>query len=104
MGEEIKDGQLVPITNAEAEEGQQSVARSKKSRRGLYHDGSLTYQVHDPLGLLKWQDVVSSQTWLALQIVGSFGVVGGLALFATKAWGYETSFHQWARDWGVWHD
>jgi len=107
MGEEIRDGQLIPTTAADADTDTHDAETAEKPRRRskrLFRDGSMTYQVHDPLGLLRWQDAVRAQTWLALQVVGSFGVVGGLALWVTRQWGCETSFHQWARDWGIWHD
>lgn len=100
MGKEIRDGQLVPVTSAGSSEAQ----TSSRTRRKLFGDDIVSHQVHDPLGLLRWQETMRVQTWLALQVVGSFGVMGGLALFVTKAWGYETSFHQWAREWGLWHD
>lgn len=102
MGEEVRDGQLVTISDPNAHDAE--LADKPRRKKKMYRDGNMTYQVHDPLGLLKWQDTVRAQTWLALQVVGSFGVVGGLALWMTKQWGYETSFHQWARDWGLWHD
>lgn len=91
MGEEIRDGQLVSVTS-DVEEGEADI-RGSKSKRRIYKDASMTYQVHDPLGLMKWQHAVWAQGWLTLQVVGSFGVIGGLALFVTKAFGYETSFH-----------
>ena len=103
MGEEIRDGQLVPVNDLDIHDTEVA-ERPKGKRKKLFRDGSMTYQVHDPLGLLRWQDTVRAQTWLALQLVGSFGVIGGLALWVTKQWGYETTFHSWARDIGVWHD
>lgn len=100
MRKEIRDGQLVPVTTTDVEEAQ----IKSKTRKRLFGDEIVSQQVHDPLGLLRWQETFRVQTWLALQIVGSFGVVGGLALFVTKAWGYETSLHQLAREWGIWRD
>lgn len=97
MNHEIRDGQLVPVTNFHTTTG-----ASEKGR--VYHANGMTYQIHDPLGLLKWQDTIRAQTWLALQVVGSFGVVGGLALWVTKTYGVGTGFHQWAQDWGVWRE
>lgn len=94
MGDEIRQGQLVPASELPPPNG---------SRRKV-KESNVSYQIHDPLGLLRWQEAVRAQTWLALQVVGSFGVVGGLALWITKQWGYDTSLHQWARDWGLWHD
>lgn len=99
MGEEIRDGQLVQLPNSDV---QAAAGASEKGR--LYRVDGMTYQLHDPLGLLRWQDAMRSQTWLALQVVGSFGVVGGLALFITKTWGVGTSFHQWALEWGFLHE
>lgn len=99
MGEEIRDGQLVRLESNDA----QAVARASEKGR-LYRVDGMTYQVHDPLGLLRWQDAMRSQTWLALQVVGSFGVVGGLALWITKTWGVGGSLHQWAQELGIWHE
>jgi len=101
MGEEIRDGHLVPVDDPHDAEVAQC---PRGKRKKLFRDGSMTYQAHDPLGLLKWQDLMRAQTWLALQVVGSFGVIGGLALWVTKQWGYETGFHTWAREMGVWRD
>lgn len=99
MGEEIRDGQLVHVQSHDVE------TATRASGKGRLHrvDG-MTYQLHDPLGLLRWQDAMRSQTWLALQIVGSFGVMGGLALWISKTWGVGTTLHQWAVEMGVWHD
>lgn len=97
MNNEIRHGQLVPIKDS------QSTARASEKGR-IYRADGMTYQVHDPLGLLKWHDAFRAQTWLALQVVGSFGVVGGLALWITKTWGVGTGFHQWAQEWGIWHE
>lgn len=99
MGEEIKDGQLVRVQSQDL----QAAARASEKGHLCRVDG-MSYQLHDPLGLLRWQDAMRSQTWLALQIVGSFGVVGGLALWISKTWGVGTSLHQWAQELGVWHD
>lgn len=99
MGEEIKDGQLVRLESHDV----QATARASEKGR-LYQVDGMTYQLHDPLGLLRWQDAMRSQTWLALQIVGSFGVVGGLALWISKTWGVGTSLHQWAQELGIWHE
>lgn len=99
MGEEIRDGQLGQVQSNDV----QSAARASEKGR-LYRVDGMTYQLHDPLGLLRWQDAMRSQTWLALQIVGSFGVVGGLAIWISKTWGVGSSLHQWAQELGIWHD
>lgn len=46
---------------------------------------------HDPLGLIQWNDDLRRRSWFIVQVVGSVGVVGGLALWLARAWGW---FHQ----------
>lgn len=46
---------------------------------------------HDPLGLIQWNDELRRRSWFIVQVVGSVGVVGGLALWLARAWGW---FHQ----------
>lgn len=43
--------------------------------------------VSDPLGLLRWNEALKRRGWMALQIVGSFGVLGAIAVWVTKGWG-----------------
>lgn len=58
---------------------------------------------HDPLGLLRWNDDLRRRGWIIIQVLGSFGVVGGLALWLAKIWGLPPSsqslsewhFHWW---------
>lgn len=100
MGEEIRDGQLISVSDDE----DTHVAFVRKGRKTLKYRNGMTYQVHDPLDLLKWQEKLAAQTWLALQVVGGFGVAGGLALWIMKTWGYETEVHRWPKEWGIWHE
>ena len=96
MGEEVRDGQVVPFYGSnEAVTGRdQSPTQSFKGGPVYQH------QMHDPLGLLQWRDTMRTRGWITLQVVGSFGVVGGLAFWLAKTWGLTSnSLNDWARDW-----
>jgi hypothetical protein len=91
MGEEVRDGKVnLPDTQ------QALVHKGAKSSMG-YGDIP-NYQMHDPLGILRWQDSMRTRGWIALQVVGSFGVVGGLAFWLAKTWGLTTSLNDWAQE------
>lgn len=92
MGEEVREGKILPPDNSQA------LVR-KGVKAGMGYGDVPSYQMHDPLGLLRWQDSMRTRGWLALQIVGSFGVVGGLAFFLAKSWGLTTSINEWAQGW-----
>lgn len=53
------------------------------------------YQIHDPLGLMAWQDILRQHAWLTLQVVGSFGVMGGLAIWIARTWRLDGELVQW---------
>lgn len=102
MGEEIREGQIVPV-----DPNQAVVKIGDRARLLTATDAEIvkaTYQVHDPLGLLRWQDEIRSRGWIALQIVGSFGVVGGLAIWVAKTWGFGSSLQEWAKQWSGWQE
>lgn len=97
MGEEVRDGQVVPFDEKNA-----SLVRRDGSPTQSFKAGPIyQHQLHDPLGLLQWQDAMRTRGWLALQVVGSCGVVGGLAFWLAKTWGLTSSLNDWAREWGV---
>ncbi|KAL6715615.1 hypothetical protein ACLMJK_006576 [Lecanora helva] len=47
----------------------------------------------DPLGLLKWNEVMKRRGWIAVQVIGSFGVFGAMAVWAARTWG--ASYLNW---------
>ena len=95
MGEEVRDGQLIPFDNANA-----GLVKRDGSPTQSFKDGPIyQHQMHDPLGLLQWQDSMRTRGWIALQVVGSFGVVGGLAFWLAKTWGFTSGLSDWAQDW-----
>lgn len=96
MGEEVRDGQVVPV-----DEKNPSLVRRDDSPTQSFKAGPIyQHQLHDPLGLLQWQDAVRTRGWIALQVVGSCGVVGGLAFWIAKTWGLTSSLNDWAQQWG----
>ena len=61
----------------------------------------VTLNQHDPLGILNFQEMIRTRGWLAFQVVGSMGVVGGLVIWLVKnvSWNAWT---EWFEGWKVW--
>ena len=55
------------------------------SRRGLGNP-------EDPLGLLRWNEAMRQRGWIAFQVVGSFGVLGAVAVWVIRNWGVNMGF------------
>ncbi|KGO47021.1 hypothetical protein PEX1_027320 [Penicillium expansum] len=98
LGECVVDGSLVPISQTpgfcglhgsigEKNPGGFQVMRSHASS-GAYRFA--TFTPHDPLGVIGWIDELGHRSWMLVQIVGSVGVVGGLALWLARTWGLPT--------------
>lgn len=93
LGECVVDGTLVPITQtpgfcglrAPTEKAGALLVRAQSGQNVEYHLTRISPQ--DPLGLVKWSESLKQRGWALVQIVGSFGVVGGLALWLAKSWG-----------------
>lgn len=95
MGAEAQDGHLIAV------DGSQAMVRTAGTSKQLFFEMP-AYAVHDPLGLLRWQDTMRTRGWIALQVVGSFGVMGGLALWLAKTWGFSSSLNDWVAECGNW--
>ncbi|OAP63268.1 hypothetical protein AYL99_02495 [Fonsecaea erecta] len=105
MGEEVRDGTIVPLQQGD---DVQALVR-KGGKTGMAYGVELmpSYQMRDPLGLLRWQDSMRARGWIALQIVGSFGVAGGLAFWLAKHFGATGIVNEWwTQGWHYfgWHD
>ena len=66
--------------------------------------GSLSHRglnnLADPLGLIRWNEIMRSGGWVAFQLVGGFGVLGAVAVWVLKNW--STSIDEpmgWAWNW-----
>ncbi|EEH11149.1 heat shock protein [Histoplasma capsulatum G186AR] len=116
LGECVADGTLLPIIQTpgfshmqapRGLKGHGSGSRGSGGRETVTIPGPdgrpVKYRVADmsssgdPLGLIRWKDDMKRTGWVVIQIIGSMGVVGGLALWVAKAWGLPSSqgFAEW---------
>lgn len=96
LGECVVDGTLVPLDRTPGFSGRQGPGETGRGELFTARDGrsqQVRYRVaadlspHDPLGLLRWDEDIKRRGWMLVQVVGGFGVVGGLALLLGKSWG-----------------
>ncbi|KAL4894624.1 hypothetical protein BDV59DRAFT_13859 [Aspergillus ambiguus] len=125
LGECVVDGSLVPITQTPGFSSPRPGLRGTRAGKGHVdaaaggvvvrrqhghgprgEEYGYEYRVaqisaHDPLGVVEWTEDLRRRGWALVQIVGSFGVVGGLALWLAKAWGVPASrsLSDWRFDW-----
>ena len=101
LNECVVDGSLVPISQARphtydyTHDAHDVLHNQEKavSGRELEFDPATTMNTrtfptlspHDPLGVINWADDLHRRGWAIMQIIGSFGIVGGLALLLAKA-------------------
>lgn len=88
LGECVQDGTIVPISRSGqgapsevVKHGQGNRTQSRRKRHGGLESG---LDPSDPLGLLQLRDDVKRKAIFALRVVGSFGVIGGLALWMSR--------------------
>ena len=108
LGECVVDGTLIPITQTPGFSGLR-LSAEKDSGTILVHTGGSSgpYRIaaglnssQDPLGLVRWSDDLRRRGWIIVQVVGSFGVVGGLALWLAKIWGLPSqTLSEWRFQW-----
>ncbi|KAL4991592.1 hypothetical protein BDW68DRAFT_135779 [Aspergillus falconensis] len=107
LGECVVDGSLVPVTQTPGfcglhvpsdKPSKSLLVRTQNGQSVEYHIANISSL--DPLGLVRWSDDLKQRGWAIIQIVGSFGVVGGLAIWLAKTWGLPSrSFSEWRFDW-----
>jgi hypothetical protein len=116
MGEEVRDGQVVPYTHSSDSTSlhrYHSPEKTLQSRDREEYAWATRHQhpIHDPLGLLHWRESLRTKGWITLQVVGSFGVMGGVVFWVLKTWGGGWTggggglggVGEWARGvWGEW--
>ena len=86
LGECVDDGSLVPIRGFSINEDSGKESTSTSTR---LMDASAKYgyiNPRDPLGLLRWNEATRKKGWIAFQVVGSFGVLGAIAIWIAKNW------------------
>lgn len=107
LNESIMNGSLVPVSQTpgvhdfhiSTEKGAGGfMVRPSNGQRMEYHTSRLS--LHDPLGVVWWADDLKRRGWAIVQIVGGFGVVGGLTLWLAKTWGLPMrNLSEWNLHW-----
>ena len=97
IGECINDGSLVTVPDSSlAARTERGLEASKLELPRLSgHRGLL-----DPLGLLRWNEVMKQKGWIAFQIVGSVGILGAVAVWVWRTWGSGDDGYTTTRNWG----
>lgn len=98
LSECVQDGTLVALRKAN---GNRPVEARRASKRTF---SKRTEQHQDPLGLLQVAADLKARGWVALEVVGSLGVVGGLAFWLSRHhWQTDPVqlADEWARHWGM---
>ncbi|KAI1861358.1 uncharacterized protein JN550_010888 [Neoarthrinium moseri] len=94
----IKDGTLVPVKDSK-EPG----SAQRRRRRGPQARKTSRHQ--DPLGLLQVAADLKAKGWIALEVLGSLGILGGIAFWMTRQrWQADSPVQfadEWARMWGL---
>ncbi|KAL3470384.1 hypothetical protein BJX99DRAFT_49839 [Aspergillus californicus] len=107
LGECVVDGSLVPVTQTPGFCGLRTptdktnggvLVRTKNGQSVKYHIANISPL--DPLGVVRWSEDLKQRGWAIVQVVGSFGVVGGLALWLAKSLGLSSrNISDWRFDW-----
>lgn len=97
LDETVNEGALVPtersMPNAEPLKG--TIPTNSDVGRGVGHRGLL--DAGDPLGLLRWNEVMKRRGWIAFQILGSVGIL----VWAAKTWIVGSDgYGSWTWGWG----
>jgi hypothetical protein len=88
MGEEVASGNV---------DARALVKRDEWARDG----GRIRPNQHDPLGILNFQETMRTKGWLAFQVVGSMGVVGGLVVWFVRNVNWN-AWTEWMEHWKIW--
>ncbi len=104
LGEYVVDGTLVPV-DPTLPISEQPKGTGVLYKPAIIGDGTRRHiavaNPHDPLGLLQLDETVKRRGWVAVQVVGSFGVIGALAMWLARSWGFGgESLGGWS--WGFW--
>lgn len=102
LNECVHDGTLVPVRD----QGQSASSLRGKTRRRVSRgsQGTVATQHQDPLGLLEVASNLRANGWVALELLGGMGLLGGVAIWASKS-GLHIQALVWAVDaWSAFWD
>ncbi|KAI1384703.1 Septin-domain-containing protein [Hypoxylon trugodes] len=98
LNECVQDGTLVALKKTKSSG---SMPTRRKSR-GRFSAKTTPHQ--DPLGLLQVAADLKAKGWVALEVIGSLGVIGGLAFWLSRHHWHVDPIEladEWARHWGM---
>ncbi|KAI9771899.1 MAG: hypothetical protein M1840_001669 [Geoglossum simile] len=106
LGECVADGTLVPISSytgnnvvLSKQDGSSSRYISAATPPGTNSAARTVLNPRDPLGLIELNEKAKKRGWLVIRVLGGCSVVGGLAVWAAKSWGYDGLVNWY---WGWW--
>lgn len=101
LGECVHDGTIVAISKKEQDNESGALVRKGRYYRRQVADEKGGVDRHDPLGLLMLNNEMRRRGWVVLKVVSSFGILGGLAFWVSRAW-QDSEVSTWGlsvRDW-----
>lgn len=84
LGECVNEGSLLPAAA--------SASAMDQGRRG---NGKNDVDSSDPLGLVRWSEMLRRRGWVVLEVVGGFGVLGAVAMWVARGWEWEGEWWGW---------
>ncbi|KAB8296934.1 hypothetical protein EYC80_002342 [Monilinia laxa] len=99
LGECVQDGTLVPVS--QARQTKRSSDAGFLVKRGSFSpkaSSGAILNTHDPLGILEFNEDIKRRGIIALQLVSSFGIIGGLAIWINRSW-QPSGASIWGLDW-----
>ncbi|KAI3397016.1 hypothetical protein diail_11343 [Diaporthe ilicicola] len=97
----VQDGELIPFSDRDRSASRPSEKMRRRLGRSRGYSTSTT-QSQDPLGLLRVAARVKANGWVALEVLGGVGILGGAAMWISgHDWpGIEWAVDQWSAFWG----
>lgn len=97
----VQDGELVPWADRDRSVSRPGDKPRRKTGRGRHYSTSTT-QHQDPLGLLRVAARLKANGWIALEVLGGVGILGGAAVWLSgQDWPVvEWAVDQWSAFWG----
>lgn len=102
LNECVQDGTIVPISATGQRRNDSPISGALVRQGGTYPHRTTrgtSLDRYDPLGLVQLNEEMKRKSWAALQIVGGFGIIGGLAIFLARHWNSENESFAWGWDW-----
>lgn len=98
LNETVNNGALVHTQDATAGALSEKGAIPNAPETGMMPGHRGLFDAGDPLGLLRWNEAMRRRGWIAFQVVGSFGILGAVAVWVVRTWGSD-GFTTWTWGW-----